>query len=101
MMMTRLKKWLIVSAALIVAGMLLVADLSFAQPRGQGMGRGPQDGQGWMQGRGAGNPNCPYYLGYGQGPQGRGNKSQARQNRRWNRPVNAPASQVVVPPSAQ
>jgi hypothetical protein len=101
MIMTRMKKWLIVSVALIVAAMMLLVDLSFAQPRGQGMGRGAQDGQAWMPGRGTGNPDCPYYPGYGKRSQGRANKSQALQNRRWNRPVDPPAPQSIVPPSVR
>lgn len=95
------RTWLVTLVALLVAGMVSVADISFAQPRGQGMGRRGQGNQAWTQGQGPGNPNCPYYPGYRNCPQGWANNPQARRGRRWNQRVNPPAPQSPVPETTQ
>jgi hypothetical protein len=95
------KTWFIVLVALIVAAAVSLAEVSFAQPRGQGMGRRGQGTQAWCQGQGPGNPNCPYNQGYKNCPQGRANNPQPRRGRRWNQPANPPAPQSTAPEAAQ
>jgi hypothetical protein len=66
----KINRMLLAGLGLALAGTMLWADLSWAQGRGGG-GRGAgcpwnQTSQNtWQgQGRGQGNPNCPYYPGF-------------------------------------
>lgn len=84
---------------LILAAALTWAPAGFAQPWGPGMGRQGQGTQTWMQGRGPGNPNCAYYSGYRNCPQGWATNPQARRGRRWSQPFRPylPQEQPVMP----
>jgi len=78
----KINKRLAVFLALALAGAMLWANLSWAQGRGGGRGPGGpyknQSSQNTWQGRGQGNPNCPYpgfrggSQGQGQGPSAQG-----------------------------
>jgi opacity protein-like surface antigen len=93
--------WFAALVALILAATVALADVSFAQSRGQGMGRRGQGGQAWCQGGGPGNPNCPNYPAYRKRAQGWQNNPQARRGRQGNRQVNPPAPQNVLPETTQ
>lgn len=80
----KINKRLVTGLVLALAGTMLWANLSWAQGRGGGGGRGPwcpvnQTSQDTWQGRGQGNPNCPNYPGYRGRGQGRGMNSQGFQ----------------------
>lgn len=59
-------------ATLVLMALLSLADLGYAQAQGPGQGQRGQGAPGWNQGRGPGNPNCPYYPGYRNCPRGSG-----------------------------
>lgn len=92
----RKSRWFAALVALILTATVALTEVGFAQPRGQGMGRG-QGGQAWCQGWGPGNPDCPNYPAYRNRGRGWRNNPQAGRGRQWNRQVSPPAPQSNLP----